>query len=67
MAYGPIFTDMARRGATFVDKILKGAKPSDLPVEVANKFELTINVKAANALGLTVPTSLRVQADELIE
>jgi len=67
IAYGPVFTDMARRGATFVDKILKGAKPSDLPVEVTTKFELTINLKAAQALGRVVPTSLRVQADELIE
>jgi ABC-type uncharacterized transport system substrate-binding protein len=58
---------MARHGAGFVDKILKGAKPSDLPVEVATKFELTINLKDANALGLSVPTTLRVQADDLVE
>lgn len=67
MAYGPIFTDMARHGVSYVDKILKGAKPSDLPVEITTKFELTINLKAAKALGLTLPPALLAGADEVIE
>jgi putative ABC transport system substrate-binding protein len=67
MSYGPNFLTLYGRAADFVDKILRGAKPADIPVEQPTRFDLIINLKTAKALGLTVPQSILARADEVIE
>jgi putative tryptophan/tyrosine transport system substrate-binding protein len=67
MSYGPNFPDLFRRAADYVDKILRGAKPGEIPVEQPTKFDLVINLTTAKGLGLTIPESLLLRADEMIE
>ena len=67
LSYGVDLVDTSRRAATYVDRILRGAKPSDLPVQFPTKFEMAVNLKTAKALGLAVPPSIRLRADEVIE
>lgn len=67
VSYGPSYPDLVRRSTIYVDKILRGAKPGDLPIEQPSQFELVVNLKVAKALGLTIPQSLLLRADEVIQ
>ena len=67
MSYGPNYSDLFRRAGDYVDKILKGTKPADLPVELPTRIELIVNLKIAKAIGLTIPESFLLRADEVIE
>ena len=67
LSYGPDLVDIFRRAASYVDRILRGAKPAELPVQLPTKFEMVVNLKTAKALGLTVPQSILLTADEVIE
>jgi putative tryptophan/tyrosine transport system substrate-binding protein len=67
LSYGPDFVDQFRRAAPYVDRILRGEKPADLPVQLPVKFDIAVNAKTAKALGLTVPQSILLRADEVIE
>jgi putative ABC transport system substrate-binding protein len=67
MSYAPDHLDLTRRAAIYIDKILKGAQPADLPVEQASKYQLVINLKTASALGLSIPASILARADEVLQ
>ena len=67
LSYGPDPADLFRRAATYVDRILRGGKPAELPVQLPTKFEMVVNLRTAKALGLTVPQSILLRADEVIE